>query len=79
MPGSAAIGHLVRAAADRTAAASERVFLGLLKSSAIRGWRVNYVWNPPHDDRSIDVAFVRERLAIEMQCPCAVAVLEKRT
>ncbi len=66
MSGSAAIGHLVRAAADRTAAASERLFLGLLKSSAIRGWRVNYVWNPPHDERSIDVAFVRERLAIEI-------------
>ena len=66
MPGSAAVGHLVRAAADKTAAASERMFLGLLRSSAIRGWRVNYVWNPPDDERSIDVAFVRERLAIEI-------------
>ena len=66
MVGSAAIGHLVRAAADKTAAASERIFLGLLKSSAVRGWRVNHIWNPPEDRRTIDVAFVRERLAIEI-------------
>lgn len=66
MAGSAAIGHLVRAAADKTAAASERIFVRLLTSSAIRGWRVNYIWNPPDDERTIDVAFVRERLAIEI-------------
>jgi hypothetical protein len=66
MTGSAAIGHQVRVAADKSAAASERMFLGLLKSSAKRGWRVNYVWNAPHDQRSIDVAFVKERLAIEI-------------
>lgn len=63
--GSQAAGHLIRAAADKTAAASERVFLGLLKSAGIRGWRVNYQWDPA-DPRSIDVAFVRERVAIEI-------------
>ena len=64
--GSERAGELLRAAADGSAAVSERLFIGLLTSSAIRGWRVNYVWNPPHDERSIDIAFVRERLAIEI-------------
>ena len=63
--GSREAGHLIRAAADKTAAASERIFLGLLKSAGIRGWRVNYHWDPA-DERTIDVAFVKERVAIEI-------------
>jgi len=63
--GSQAAGHLIRAAADKTAAASERMFLGLLKSAGIRGWRVNHHWDES-DERTIDVAFVAERLAIEI-------------
>jgi very-short-patch-repair endonuclease len=65
MAGSRAAGDLIRAAADKSAAASERVFLGLLKSAGIRGWRVNYRWDPS-DPRTIDVAFVAERVAIEI-------------
>jgi len=63
--GSRAAGDLVRAAADKTAAASERIFLGLLKSAGIVGWQVNYHWDPA-DERTIDVAFVAERVAIEI-------------
>ncbi len=63
--GSREAGHLVRAAADKTAAASERIFLGLLKSAGIHGWRVNYHWDPA-DERTIDVAFIMERVAIEI-------------
>jgi len=63
--GSKAAGDLVRAAADRAAAASERLFLGLLKSAGITGWRVNHQWDAS-DRRTIDVAFVWELLAIEI-------------
>ena len=63
--GNERAGELLRAAADRSAAVSERLFIKLLKDAGIRGWRINYSWNPA-DKRSIDVAFVREFLAIEI-------------
>jgi very-short-patch-repair endonuclease len=59
-------GRLLRAAADKTAAASERLFIGLLKAAGLRGWRVNYSWDPANPWTTIDVAFVRELLAIEI-------------
>lgn len=64
--GSATAGRLIRAATDRAAAASERLFIGMLREAGIRGWRVNHPWNP--DDRwsTVDVAFVVELLAIEI-------------
>ena len=64
--GSARAGELLRAAADRSAAASERLFIGLLKSAGLRGWQVNYPWNPTDDSTTIDVAFVAELVAIEI-------------
>ena len=63
--GNERAGELLRAAADKSAAVSERIFIKLLKDAGIRGWRVNYCWDPA-DKQSIDVAFVRERLAIEI-------------
>ena len=64
--GSRVAGDLIRAAADRTAAASERLFIRLLKSAGIKGWRVNYQWSRADPRSTVDVAFVRERLAIEI-------------
>lgn len=64
--GSERAGELLRAAADRSAAASERLFIGLLKKAGLHGWRVNYPWNPADGSTTIDVAFVREFLAIEI-------------
>ena len=63
--GNARAGELVRAAADRSAAESERLFVRLLKEAGIAGWQLNYPWNPA-DQRRIDVAFVRALLAIEI-------------
>jgi len=63
--GNERAGELLRAAADKSAAVSERIFIKLLKDAGIRGWRVNYCWDPT-DRRSIDIAFVREKLAIEI-------------
>lgn len=64
--GSTLAGELLRAAADRSAAASERLFIGLLKDAGIRGWRVNYPWKPADPRTTVDIAFVREMLAIEI-------------
>jgi hypothetical protein len=50
--GSQAAGHLIRAAADKTTAASERMFLGLLKSAGIRGWRATTTGTSPTNGRS---------------------------
>jgi len=66
MHGSASAGKLLRAAADGSAAASERRFIALLKEAGVRGWRVNYAWNPANDRTTVDIAFVTERLAIEI-------------
>jgi len=66
MHGSAAAGHLIRAAADGSAAVSERRFILLLKGAGIRGWRVNYPWTSANDKTTVDIAFVTERLAIEI-------------
>jgi very-short-patch-repair endonuclease len=66
MYGSACAGQLLRAAADGSAAESERRFVALLKSAGIRGWRVNYRWNPTNNRTTVDIAFVTERLAIEI-------------
>jgi very-short-patch-repair endonuclease len=63
--GNERAGELLRAAADKSAAVSERIFIKLLKDAGIHGWRVNYSWDPA-DKRSIDVAFVREMIAIEI-------------
>ena len=63
--GNERAGELLRAAADKSAAVSERLFIKLLKDAGIRGWRVNYSWDQA-DKRSIDVAFVKEMLAIEI-------------
>lgn len=64
--GSERAGELLRAAADRSGAASERKFIGLLRAAGIRGWRVNYPWNPVDVRTTVDIAFVRELLAIEI-------------
>ena len=53
--GNERAGELLRAAADKSAAASERIFIKLLKDAGIRGWRVNYCWDPA-DRRSIDMS-----------------------
>jgi len=66
MHGSASAGKLLRAAADGSAAASERRFIALLKEAGVRGWRVNYAWNPANDRTTVDITFVTERLAIEI-------------
>lgn len=63
--GNERAGELIRAAADRSAAVSERLVIQLLKKADVRGWRVNHHWDPT-DGRSIDIAFVRELLAIEI-------------
>ncbi len=63
--GSKDAGKLLRAAADRTAAGSERLFIKLLRDAGIRGWRVNHEWD--RCSRStVDLAFVAERIAIEI-------------
>jgi len=64
--GSTRAGDLLRAAADHSAAASERLFIRLLKDAGIRGFRVNYPWKPMDSGTTVDIAFVRERLAIEI-------------
>ena len=66
MYGSAGAGQLIRAAADGSAAASERRFIALLKDASIRGWRVNYQWNPANARTTVDIAFVAEKLAVEI-------------
>jgi very-short-patch-repair endonuclease len=64
--GSARAGQLLRAAADRSAAASERLFIRIMKDACISGWRVNYPWDPADDRTTVDFAFVRELIAIEI-------------
>jgi len=64
--GSTRAGDLLRAAADRSAAASERLFIRQLKDAGIRGFLVNYPWKPADPSTTVDIAFVRERLAIEI-------------
>ena len=63
--GSTRAGHLLRAAADRSAAESERILIRLLKSAGISGFTVNYLWNPAGRS-TLDVAFVLELVAIEI-------------
>ena len=63
--GSKDAGHLLRAAADRSAAGSERLFIKLLHDAGIRGWRVNHQWRSSSRS-TLDVAFIEERLAIEI-------------
>ncbi len=63
--GNERAGELLRAAADRSASVSERLFIRLLKSAGISGWRLNHQWDPS-DQRRIDVAFVARLLAIEI-------------
>jgi len=66
MRGSGHAGELIRAAADRSASTGERLFIGHLRAAGIRGWQANYPWNPSDDRTTVDIAFVRERLAIEI-------------
>ena len=64
--GSRQAGTLLRAAADRSASMSERMFIKLLRDAGIRGWRVNHVWQPSSSESTVDVAFIAERVAIEI-------------
>ena len=66
MYGSAGAGQLIRAAAHGSAAASERRFIALLKDARIRSWGVNHRWNPANDRTTVDIAFVAEKLAVEI-------------
>ncbi len=63
--GSKEAGNLLQAAADRSSAASERLFIKLLRDAGIRGWRVNQRWHPASRS-TLDVAFIAEKLAIEI-------------
>jgi len=64
--GSMAAGKLLIAAADHAAAASERVFIALLKKAGIGGWQVNKTVRLGQLSREIDFLFSRHRIAIEI-------------
>ncbi|MDN5920108.1 MAG: type IV toxin-antitoxin system AbiEi family antitoxin domain-containing protein [Pseudonocardia sp.] len=61
--GMAQAGTLLVAAADRADSAVERRLIGLLRAAGITGFVVGH---PFGDDRSIDLAFPAERLAVEI-------------
>lgn len=60
--GSARAGDLLVAAADRADSAAERRAVALLRAAGIRGWVLGH----PFERWRIDIAFVRERVAIEI-------------
>jgi len=60
--GSAAASALLVAAADRAASQAERLLVRLLGSAGIPGWVLNHAW----EGYVIDVAFPRQRIAIEV-------------
>jgi len=60
--GASQAGRLLIAAADRADSAAERLLIALLRRSGFSGWTVGYPFGPFR----IDVAFVREKVAIEV-------------
>lgn len=60
--GAAEAGRLLRAAADRSAAVSERRLVRLLRDAGVTGW----VLNLDVGDHVVDLAFPRERVAVEV-------------
>ena len=64
--GSMQAGRLLIAAADGAAAASERLLVRHLKAAAIRGWRLNHEIWIDGEKIVIDLAFVEERVAVEV-------------
>jgi very-short-patch-repair endonuclease len=60
--GSADMGRLLVAAADRADSAAERVLLRLLRAAGITGWVVGH----PFDPYQIDIAFPGVKVAIEI-------------
>lgn len=59
--GAARAGRLLTAAADRSAAVSERRLVRLLRAAAITGWVLNYEAGP----YTLDLAFPDRRVAVE--------------
>ncbi|MET0966759.1 MAG: DUF559 domain-containing protein [Nakamurella sp.] len=64
--GSREAGQLLIAAADHAAAASERMFIALLKKAGITGWQVNKSVRLGRVTREIDFMFARHRIAVEI-------------
>ena len=64
--GSTRAGELLRAAADRSASASERLFVRLLKDAGIRGLPASIINGTRRIHTNVDVAFVTRLLAIEI-------------
>ena len=60
--GSARAGRLLRAAADRSAAESERRLVRLLRVAGITGWVLNHEVGP----YTLDLAFPDRRVAVEL-------------
>ena len=60
--GSAAASELLVAAADRAASQAERLLVRLLRCAGITGWVLGHAW----EGYVIDVAFPRQRIAIEV-------------
>lgn len=60
--GSARAGDLLVAAADRADSAAERRAIALLRAAGIPGWVLGH----PFERWRIDIAFVRERVAVEI-------------
>lgn len=60
--GSPAARMLLQAADDGAHSAAERLFIKLLKQAGITGWRTNY----PVAGYLVDVAFLRSKLAVEI-------------
>ena len=64
--GSERAGELLRAAATGPRPPANDCSSDCSKNGRADGWRVNYPWNPADGSTTIDVAFVRELLAIEI-------------
>ena len=60
--GSADRRRLVEESSDNPWSAAERLFHRMLRAAGLTGWRGNY----PIADHPVDVAFVKQRLAIEI-------------
>lgn len=61
-PGSAAIGRLLVAAADRADSAAERLLVRLLREAGIGGWALGHPFGPWR----IDLAFPAQQVAVEV-------------
>jgi very-short-patch-repair endonuclease len=65
--GNVTLRRILDATADGAAARSERVLHQLLRQASLSGWQANYdVWRDGVLIGVIDVAFVKERIAIEV-------------